>query len=80
MSGAIRPAQSALRLPRAGAGAVTGPAFDDAMQQLERALAVAVREGTTPSLPALILTAADGSSWRVTVATNGQLRSSAVAR
>jgi len=71
MSG--RPAMPSLRLPRAARGAPTPEEFNNAMVQLERADSANLKTGTTPALPALVLTAADGSAWTVTVSATGVL-------
>jgi len=75
----IRPRIPLLRLPRAGATA-SGAVFNDAMQQLEQSDAGNAKQGSAPAFPGIILTAADGSSWQVTVATNGQLQTVQVQR
>jgi hypothetical protein len=81
MSTTPRPAILPLKLPRAAPGSVPkASSFDDAMQQLERADAQNVKQGTTPNLPALILTAANGSSWRVNVSDDGTLYATLVGR
>jgi len=76
----VRPAAATLRLPRAGASVALGRDFDAAMEMLERADARNVKTETTPSLPAVILTASDGSSWRLVVDPGGALRTVAVPR
>jgi hypothetical protein len=77
----IRPAALPLRLPRASPGSVpTTTAFDGAMQQLEQADVANVKQGTTPAFPAVILTSPSGASWRVLVADDGTLHTSAVPR
>jgi hypothetical protein len=76
----IRPVTPPLKLPRAAGTVVRGTDYDAAMQLIERADAGNLKLGTTPALPALILTAADGSSWRLTVGTDGVLHTAAVAR
>lgn len=69
----IRPASSALRLPRSSGGQVTPVAFDTAMQLTEMALQRVPQQGSTPSFPGIILTAQDGSSWRLLVNPSGAL-------
>ena len=76
----LRPALSVLRLPRVSAARVDPGSFNDAMQRIEAALTQSVKAGTTPSLPGLILTAADGSSWRLAVAPDGTLSTAPVPR
>lgn len=76
----VRPAAATLRLPRAGASVALGRDFDAAMEMLERADARNVKTETTPNLPAVILTASDGSSWRLVVDPGGALRTVAVPR
>lgn len=77
----IRPPALPLRLPRASPGSVpTTTAFDGAMEQLEHADAANVKRGTTPAFPGLILTSPSGASWRVLVADDGALYTSAVPR
>ena len=77
---AVRPVIPQLRLPRAGGGVVDGAAFNAAMQQIERADTANLKTGQTPNLPAIILTAGDGSSWRITVSAAGVLQTAAVPR
>jgi hypothetical protein len=76
----VRPAQTGARLPRAAGHMPSTAEFNAAMQQIEQALNATVQQGTTPALPGLILTAADGSSWRVLVQPDGSLTTSAVSR
>lgn len=77
----IRPAALSLRLPRASPGSIpTTAAFDGAMHQLELADAANVKQGTTPAFPGLILSSPSGASWRVLVADDGALYTSAVPR
>ncbi|HEV8502934.1 MAG TPA: hypothetical protein VGR63_15270 [Casimicrobiaceae bacterium] len=77
----VRPQLATLRLPRAtGANGPRTAEFNAAMQQLEQGLAGVATQGGTPAFPAVILTAADGSSWRVLVQPDGTLTTSAVPR
>ena len=73
------PHPTTLRLPRMGS---SSPAalWDQTMEQLERADARSVKTRETPTLPAVILIAADGSTWRVTVSAAGVLTTTAVPR
>jgi hypothetical protein len=83
MSGAypIRPGSTPLRLPRTGGQRPpSGAEFDSAMQQIERADQQSVKASGAANLPGLILTASDGSSWRVMVAADGTLHTVAIAR
>ena len=72
---ALRPAVPTLRLPRTGEGR-----FDSAMLQLEREDARNAKQGTTPSFPSVLLTASDGSTWRLSVSPTGVLSTAVVSR
>ena len=76
----VRPVASSLRLPRANIGVVKASDFDNAMQMIERADAVDVKLGQTPTFPAVILVASDGSTWRLVVEPGGALATTPVAR
>jgi len=76
---AMRPAQSTLRLARAGAR-LSPATFDQAMDQLERADRENLKRGTVPVLSGIILVASDGSSWRLGVDAAGALTTTVVPR
>jgi hypothetical protein len=76
----LRPVLSVLRLPRSGGAPPRATLWDATMEQLERADAANVKNGTTPALPGLILTAPDGSSWRVLVDAAGALSTERISR
>jgi hypothetical protein len=66
-----------IQLPRFSG--VLGP-VNMAMSLIERALGGVLRNGQEIYVPSVVLTASDGSSWRVTVDTNGQLRTTEMDR
>lgn len=76
----LRAAMSVLRLPRSGGLPLRPALWDATMEQLERADSANVKTGTTPALPGLILTAPDGSAWRVRVDAAGALTTEQVTR
>jgi hypothetical protein len=69
---------SGLALPRPSSDTVSAGSFTAAMQKLEQADRRNAKLNSTPNFPAVILLAEDGSSWRVTVGTDGVLRTTAV--
>lgn len=73
------PPPTTLRLPRMGNSSPSA-VWDQTMQQLEQADAKNVKERQTPTLPAVILVAPDGSAWRLTVSPAGALTTTAVPR
>lgn len=74
------PPATSLRLPRISSGSTPTALWDQTMEQLERADAHNLKDRETPAVPAIILTASDGSTWRVTVSPAGVLTTTAVTR
>lgn len=68
-----------VRLPRAE-GRVQPDDFNSAMQLIEQMNNGTLKQGSTPTMPAVILLAADGSAWRLSVQPDGSLTTSAVPR
>lgn len=76
----VRPQLATLRLPRAVGHMPSTAEFNAAMQQVEQGLDGVAQQNATPVFAAVILTASDGSSWRVVVEPDGSLTTSAVSR
>lgn len=82
MSGYQRPpgiATTLLRLPRVARTGADNP-INQAFTLLEQADTQNLKRGQEIALPSLLLTASDGSTWRVTIAGDGQLTASQVPR
>lgn len=73
----VRPPAAVVSLPRFSG--VLAP-LNGAMEQIERAFVGVLRGTGDVSVPAIILQAPDGGSWRVTVAADGQLQTDSVDR
>lgn len=83
MSGFQRPGGMAvplLRLPRVPSKGGQSDPVNQAFGLLEQADAQNLKRGQEIALPSLLLTADDGSTWRITVAGDGQLTASQVPR
>ena len=82
MSGFQRPrwgiGRGRLQLPRIASGAPVTETVNNAFTVLETADAENVKRGQEISLPALLLTDADGATWRVTVSAAGALTTARV--
>jgi hypothetical protein len=60
-----------LKLPRAASMGTMLVTYNNAAQMIERADQDNLKRGTEPTFPSMLLTADDGSTWRVRLAVSG---------